>query len=38
MIESFEIKNQNGEEILYVYVSYQYEFGKELFASFKEKV
>ena len=37
MIESFEIKNQNGEEILYVYVSYQYEFGKELFASFKEK-
>ena len=36
MLESFEVKNENGEEVLYCYISYDYEFSKEFFSSLKE--
>lgn len=37
MIEHTEIKMENGEEVLYCYLSYDYEFGKEFFSNIKEK-
>ncbi len=36
MLESFEIKMENGEEVLYCYMSYDYEFSKEFFSNLKE--
>lgn len=36
MLESFEVKKENGEEVLYCYISYDYEFSKEFFSNVKE--
>ncbi len=36
MLESFEVKNENGQEVLYCYLSYDYEFSKEFFSNMKD--
>lgn len=36
MLESFAIKEENGEEVLYCYMNYDYEFSKEFFSNLKE--
>ncbi len=35
MLESIQIKQENGEEVLYCYISYHYEFSKEFFENIK---
>ena len=36
MLETFAIRVENGEEVLYCYMSYDYEFSKEFFSNLKE--
>lgn len=36
MLESFDIKKENGEEVLYCYVTYDYEFGSDFFSNLKK--
>lgn len=36
MLDYFEVKLENGEEVLYLHLSYDYEFGKEFFSNIKE--
>lgn len=37
MIDHVEFKIENGEEVLYCYLSYDYEFGEEFLTNIKEK-
>ena len=38
MINSYKIKNINGEEVLYLYFDFKYEFSSEDFNNMKEKI